>query len=40
MAFGGLIYLVGMAFFKLDGCVPGAHAIWHLHVVIGTVLLG
>ncbi|GMR51834.1 hypothetical protein PMAYCL1PPCAC_22029, partial [Pristionchus mayeri] len=38
MAIGGLIYLVGVVFFKLDGVVPFAHAIWHLHVLAAAAL--
>ncbi|XP_076635931.1 monocyte to macrophage differentiation factor 2 isoform X1 [Colletes latitarsis] len=29
---GGLIYILGLVFFKSDGRVPCAHAIWHLFV--------
>ena len=35
---GGVIYLLGVVFFKLDGRLPLAHAIWHLHVVIASMI--
>ncbi|GMS98812.1 hypothetical protein PENTCL1PPCAC_20987, partial [Pristionchus entomophagus] len=38
MAAGGAIYLVGVVFFKLDGRVPFAHAIWHLHVLAAAAM--
>ena len=35
---GGVIYLLGVVFFKLDGRLPLAHAIWHIHVVVGSMI--
>uniref|UniRef100_G3NYW4 Monocyte to macrophage differentiation-associated 2a n=1 Tax=Gasterosteus aculeatus TaxID=69293 RepID=G3NYW4_GASAC len=36
LALGGVFYVVGAVFFKSDGVVPFAHAIWHLFVAAGA----
>ncbi|CAG0901917.1 unnamed protein product [Darwinula stevensoni] len=36
MAIGGLLYIVGVGFFRSDGKIPFAHAIWHVHVVAAS----
>lgn len=38
LLYGGVVYLVGVIFFKLDGRFPLAHAIWHICVDIAAYI--
>ena len=32
------VYVAGVVFFKCDGRIPLAHAIWHLFVLAGSMI--
>ncbi|VDK43678.1 unnamed protein product [Taenia asiatica] len=38
VALGGLTYITGTIFFKMDGVIPMAHAIWHCFVALAAYI--
>jgi hemolysin III len=38
LIFGGLIYMIGIIFYKAEARIPYAHLIWHLFVMGGSLI--
>lgn len=38
VALGGLMYVTGTIFFRMDGVIPMAHAIWHCFVALAAYI--
>jgi channel protein (hemolysin III family) len=35
---GGICYSIGTVFFRMDGRIPFAHAIWHVFVLVAALI--
>ncbi|CAA6819316.1 MAG: Unknown protein [uncultured Aureispira sp.] len=38
LIFGGIIYMIGIVFYKAEARIPYAHLIWHLFVMGGSLI--
>ena len=38
LVWGGVVYMIGIIFYKAEGYLPYSHLIWHLFVMAGSLM--